>query len=569
MFEFEKYIKNFFEYQIDKKLKENWVEVFNQMAVHTRKQFPEKLLKTARPNEEKKLLEYRLANYRPITYGSINKSMDDVYRAVGGVNFSIDGESDKTKEFIAGNNFHSDNFETYLQKKVLRRDIEDPNGFLVWVPISEDFDAINKTITPRPLLTYSEKLYYTDFENVFSFLSSEVNKIRIGDNFKDGKVYYIFTKDSFYKYVQVSAKEDDVYQLQPIYKHDIGELPVIILGGDINDDNYFNSFFSSYLAYGDEAISSFSDWQAQRITSGFPVIEEFAADCEIKAVVRQSNPIPTEEEKFDGVVKTKAETSMHKSPLGIVLRRIPTKNSSLDDTLDASIPSRRYINTPVEGVKYAGEVWLTLITKAEESLQQSLSFAGDSGKKVELTNEGKYSMLTKICNNYFDNIYRKSLIFIESYLTFTPAEKIKITINKPTSFRLTTEEDILNEITALNESNAAVMFKSEANKDLAKKRFSGNPLAQKIFDLTTIIDPLFTYSIPEKTQMQLANNISMLAMVTSINCYGVLNKIASDMTVDVFMKATNDSIIEKFNKEIVNYIPEAQTTLTDPNGNPE
>jgi hypothetical protein len=569
MFEFERYIADFFEYKINPDLKKNWQSVFEQMAVHTRKEFPEKLLKTARPNEETKLLNYRLANYRPITYGSINKLMDDVYRAVGGVNYSINGESDKTKDYLNGNNFENDNFETYMQKKVLRRDIEDPNGFIVWVPSGAGLEESNKEIAPKPLLTYSNRLYYTDFENVFSFLSCETVKIKIGDAIKDGKVYYIFTKTDFYKYVQISAVEDNIYQLYPIYTHNIGELPVIILGGDINDDYYFNSFFASYLAYGDEAISSFSDWQAQRITSGFPIIEEFAADCEIKAIVsRESNPIPEGEEKFEGIVKTKSETAIHKSPLGIVLRKIPNKNAAFDDTLDASIPSRRYIAPPIEVARYAGEVWEKLITKAEESLQQSLSFAGDSGKKVELTNEGKYSMLTKICNNYFDNIYRKSIVFIEAYLTLKPAENIKITINKPTSFRLTTEADILAEITALSESKAAVMFKSEANKDLAKKRFSGNPLAQKIFELTTIIDPLFTYSIDEKTQMQLANNISMLAMVTSINCYGVLNKIAYDMTTDAFMKASNDVIIAKFDKEIINYMPESKTALVDENGNP-
>jgi len=48
----------------------------------------------------------------------------------------------------------------------------------------------------------------------------------------------------------------------------------------------------------------------------------------------------------------------------------------------------------------------------------------------------------------------------------------------------------------------------------------------------------------------------------------VLNKIAYDMTTDAFMKASNDVIIAKFDKEIINYMPESKTALVDENGNP-
>ncbi len=568
MFEFEKYILNFFKYEIDKNLKKNWVDVAEQMMVHTRKKKPTQLLTDARPNEEEKITKYRIANYRPITYGVVNSSFDDVFRAVGGINYSIENASEQTKEFIGQNNFDNYNLETYLQKKVLRRDIEDPNGFLVWLPSGDGLFEENKSPTAKPVLVYSEKLYYTDFENVFSYLSDETNKIKVGATEIDGKVYYILTKTDFYKYIQVDSVEGEkAYRLDPVYEHNIGEFPVIIMGGDINDDNFFNSFFSGFLAFGDECLRQFSDWQATMVTCGFPIKEKFMQDCEIKVHInRQSNPIPEDEEKFKEVVKSKGENTMHETPLGMVLRQIPSKNSAMDDTLAAEIPSVRFIAPPVEVAIESKASWIELRKMAKEDLQQSLSFAGDSGKKVELTNEGKYSMLTKICNNYFDNIYRKSLIYIEAYLTRKAADSIKISINKPSTFSVQTETDIVNEMTKLKTENAPTMFIAELTKDLAKKRFSGNPLAQKMFEITTIVDPLFTYTVAEKTQMQLSNNITPEAFVLSVNAYGALNKIAFEMSPDAFIKSSNEAIIAKFNEEIKNYMPKPAMALTGDNG---
>lgn len=568
MFDIESYTKDFFKLEINPDLKKNWIEVFNQMAVHTRKRKPEELLTAARPNEEPKITQYRIANYRPITYGVVNKSMDDVYRAVSAVNFSINNLSDKSREYIHKNNFDNYNLETFLQKKVLRRDIEDPNGFLVWLPTGEGISESNKNVSPKPLLVYSSALHYTDFENVFSFLSDEVNPIKVGNNSVNGKVYYILTKTDFYKFVQISHKDKEVYQLNPIYPHNIGELPVIILGGDINDDNYFNSFFSGFLAFGDEAIRQFSDWQATMVTCGFPIKEQFEQDCKIKLHIdRSSNPIPEGEEKFEGVVKTRAESTMHQTPYGTILRQIPSANTAMDDTLDATIPSVRFIAPPIEVAIESKKSWQELRLLAQEDLNQSLSYAGDSGKKVELTNEGKYSMLTKIYNNYFDNIYRKSLIYIECYLSRVLADNVNISINKPETITMTTKQDILNEISVLKSEDAPTMIISERYKQLAQKMFSGNPLAEKTFLIITIIDPLFTLTIDEKTSLQMSNNVSDLAVVTSINAYGVLTEIAYEKTPEWFMKATIAEIITEFNNRIVKYMPEEKTELVDNNGN--
>ena len=86
MFEtIDEYIKNFLKLPKSDAV-EKWEKVFNAMAVHTRKALPKELLLARRPNEEQHIYEYRLNNYEAITYGSMNKSFDDLFRIVNAVN---------------------------------------------------------------------------------------------------------------------------------------------------------------------------------------------------------------------------------------------------------------------------------------------------------------------------------------------------------------------------------------------------------------------------------------------------------------------------------------------------
>ena len=59
---------------------------------------------------------------------------------------------------------------------------------------------------------------------------------------------------------------------------------MIVLGGDFNADGLYESFFAPYLAFGNEAIRQFSDWQAISTTASFPIREEFFTQCDVQEV---------------------------------------------------------------------------------------------------------------------------------------------------------------------------------------------------------------------------------------------------------------------------------------------
>lgn len=565
MFEtIEEYILNLFKLP-ESELKAKWEAVFHEMAVHTRKRKPEELLLKTRPNELPEILAYRLANYEPITYGSMNKALDDVFRIVNSINYSVKVD-DRTLTFIKKNIFYNFSLDLFLQKIVLKRMIEDPNGFLVWMPAGLGLTDGSIKVEPVPYLLYSCDYVYSD-KNIFIFKAPETSTYNNNGEQGIGKVYWLFTKNEIFKVYQNGPNESEDWASVMFYKHSLNDFPLTVLGGDMNAEMFYESFFAPYLAFGNQAIRQFSDWQAIMVTSGFPYIEHFVTECEVTAHVNKEAiglNDNNSEQKYSVSTELKP---FAKSPHGTIMRPVSEDKStmSLTGTLPYDIPSIRFISPDVSIAKYSGESWEKLIELAEDALQQSTTYAQDSGKKVELNSEGKYSMITKLGNNYFDNIYLKSLQIISGYFKNSGID-MTVVINKPASFNVKTESMLIDQITTLKEKNAPSMFLSEATVDLAKKMFSGNDLSKKIFDIISTYDVLFIYSPAEKENILMSNNVDKKVYSISIYIYSILLQIANEKSSDVFLAMDNKTIYEEFLKRLDLILPKA-TIQTDPNGN--
>lgn len=565
MFDLKQFFDNFFKMPPPAN-KAEMVKVFRDMAVHTRKLKPEELLLKRRPNEEPHIFEYRLCNYEPITYGSMNKALDVLYRIVTAINYKAN-YPDSIKQYISGPNFFGYSLDLFLQKIILKRDIEDPNGLLVWIPTDEGLTDSSKKALPKPYIVFSGDITYHD-ENVCAFLSDERSPVFVNKKeVFEGEVYWVFTTDAFYKFIQVGKKSEKRFIISLVYEHLIGEIPVIKLGGDMTANGYFESFFAPYLAFGNEAIRQFSDWQAIMTTSSFPYIEEFAVECEIEESKAESNPIPTGEEEFSGKEKAYEKRTqlrvIPKTPYGVTLRKVGTKTENQwDAVLPPEIPSRRFIHPDISIAKYSGEAWMLLIEKAEDSLHLNLGDGLLSGKAKLIDKESQDSMITKIGNNFFDNIMLKSYKYIDSYYNHH-AQDESISIDKPTTFKIKTESDLVEEITTLKEKNVPTFFLQEATRDLSHKRFSGNKLSQKMFDAISILDPLYVYDSSQKEEMMMGGSISKDANIKSIYIFSLLLKIAQRITADAFIQMDIDKISALLDVELQPYYDAVKTTPLD------
>lgn len=573
MFEtIDEYIKNFLKLP-RKECVEKWEKVFSAMAVHTRKALPKDLLLKRRPNEEEHIYNYRLDNYEAITYGSMNKSFDDLFRIVNAVNYQVNGSED-VLNFIKDSKFYYQNeslsLELYIQKVVMKRMIEDPNGWLIWFPSGLGLTDSSVKINPKPLLVYSYQYHYAD-ENIFSYKSEEKSPLRTNGGVDYcGDVYYILTKEDFIKLYQAGTKSSPIWVTEYIYKHNIGVIPAITLGGDINADGYYESFFAPYLAFGNEAIRQFSDWQAGMISSNHPIKEVFEAECEVDIISKISNNIPQLEQKFEkqvqqGKLKLRNKTA---SPYSVIERKIVSKQQeNFEGNLPYEIPSVRFIQPNVENIRYAGEAWEKLLERAEQSLNIDMSVGvNQSGVAKQIDKESQYSMLTKIGNNVFDNIYLNSLKMIDAYLNVIQFNKSDVTIIKPTTFWIKNEDDLVNEITILKEKNAPNFFMAQASVELAKKRFSGNPVTEKIFIFLSIYDPLYIYTSEEKISMKASGSVQANDVTNSIYMFTILQQIVYELSPMKFMETPLDALKAKFDEMIAPYYSQPLQPIFDASG---
>ena len=260
----------------------HWEKVRETMFVHTRGKKPDTILTARRPNEDPDVQKYRLMIYEPITKGSMNRAIDKLFRIFQNANFSI-SVSDELNAYLNERKFDGQFFYSYIQKFVVRRMIEDPNGFLIWIPAGEGLTNPTVKVDVSPLLIMSEHLKVVE-SNFLCWLSTDefVEVNANGKNSMSGLVYYSLTDSGYYRHYQIGSGQNTRFETELIYEHNIGSVPAVILGGDLTDEDFFDSYFSAFVPFANEAIRQYSDWTAVMTTSAFPYREEIAETCSAK-----------------------------------------------------------------------------------------------------------------------------------------------------------------------------------------------------------------------------------------------------------------------------------------------
>jgi hypothetical protein len=418
--------------------------------------------------------------------------------------------------------------------------IEDPNGFLIWIPTGEGLTNPSVKVDVSPLLVMSENLKIVD-EDVLCWLSEE--KVDVYSNGKRqniGSVFYAMTKNEFLRFYQVGTGQNMRFETELIYSHEIGSIPAIILGGDLTDEDFFDSYFSAFVPFANEAIRQYSDWTAVMTTSAFPYREEIAETCSAKGcrdgIVYNSE---SDEHERCGVCRGTGRV-ISRSPYGVYFRE--KSNPALGENIAPNESMLKFISPPVDIIAYSGEAWQTLLKKAEESLHLNVIDEAQSGTAKQIDREDSFSQLTKISNNIFDEIIYKSLLFIERFRNVTePKEPI---IVKPISFSMKTEEDLIEEITKLTDKNAPVAFLVESTKDLAKKRFSGNKAVTRMVEVLVSFDPLFNLNTKDKQLLLASGTIKKEDVIKSLYAYKSLTNLVADNGTEFLEKTLSEIFAE-------------------------
>jgi hypothetical protein len=536
------------------KKSEHWNKVRETMFVHTRGKNPEHILTQRRPNEDPDVQKYRLSIYEPITKGSMNRAIDKLFRIFQNANFSIQ-VSDELNTYLSEHKFDGQFFYSYIQKFVVRRMIEDPNGFLVWIPVGPGLTDPTVKVDVEPLLIMSDQIKYLDHTTITWIAEDERSMIREnGKTVEHGRVYYTLTDTGFFRHSQFGNSIDKKFDTVIIYQHDMGVCPAIILGGDLTDDHFFDSYFSAFVPFANEAIRQYSDWTAVMTTSAFPYREETAETCDAKGC-RDGVVYNSDRDEHDTCSKCKGTGRViSRSPFGVFLRE--KGNAALGTDSGSNEPMVRFISPAVDIIKYSGEAWETLLKKAEESLHLNTIDEAQSGTAKQIDREDSFSQLTKISNNLFDEIIFKSLVFIEKYRNVTnPMDPV---IVKPISFSMKTENDLIDELNKLTDKNAPIAFLVESTKDLARKRFSGNKSVSRMVEILVSFDPIYHLNTKDKQMLLASGTIRKEDLLKSLFAYKTLTAMVADNGTE-FLEQPLSVIFAELDRQmapiIATYIP--------------
>lgn len=551
MFDIEKLFSKFFDIA-QPTHKDKWVDVMTDMAVHAYGWKPKELIEKQRPNEPNNIQKYRVENYRPITKRGINKATDKLSSIFSQSGFVVKTDQ-STLDYIDQEIFETDTFETlnlyqYFEKVVIPDHIVDPNGLIVVNP--GEAKEVNEKREPKIQIVPSARIMHLNSE-FFSFLSdekSEVTKNR--KKVMEGEVYHIYTKDSFYKLVQVGNILDKKFVGELVYFHDLGVLPFVIMGG-IKQKGLYKSFFDSYLPYADEAIVEFSDYQAVRVLSAFPVKEMAAIECDFKGCGGRGYI----GENLDDICRKCNGTGSYVpvSPFDILMRS--EKSAAMGEQIDTR-PMLQYHTPPVDILKFIDDAWKSSVEEAERSLNLIFVDASQSGVAKAIDREDSDTMLNKIASNLFDNLMTNVIYFIGLYRKEINEKPI---ILRPSSFRIKTESELSEELGFLVEKGAPLPFIVEATKDLSTKRFSGDEVTKRVFEVLPLYDPLFGLSVAEKMQLNVTGATTVEEVRKSQLAYQMIQELMQAegrevifepfsglkiMLDEIFSKQRNNPIID-------------------------
>lgn len=543
MFEIEDYIQRFSRYPVPGASK-HWAREHEDISVHTRALKPKKLIDKRRPFEDEGIKDYRIQAYEPITADVFGRAINNLQRIMSGSQVSVEIDKD-LREYLDRPGFDGLDFFTWINKRVIRRMIEDPNGVLLWWPSGKGVSVPNDKVDVEPKLILSTQIKHFD-DQVFTYLSSEKSLVTVQDQGQsveryEGKIFYIVTRDAYYKYSQIGEKSKDRFELTLHYEHKLSRLPLITLGGEEaeeilkNGDSllYLKSYFHSAVPFANEAIRQFSDHQGVMVTSAFPIREIEEIPCPEEGC---NNGVITTTDERNGetvIEQKKCGTCSGRgyivpmSPYGVLSRKKPTGILEKDKGADA--PMMRYISPDVDIVRYGGEHWDQLLKKAEKALNLLFIEEAQSGKAKEIDREDKVAQLDKIGANVFKNIVYNSLRLIDALRNLGGGKGKAISITLPSTFKTKTESELIEEIGTLRDKNAPSFLIAQATIDYVKKRYSGNRVIQRAIDFLAQYDPIFYLTQAEKDGLLAASVITEEQHAKSLYSFSVVTSVANEM----------------------------------------
>jgi len=550
-------------------VQKEWNRVRDEMVVHTRGQFPTKIVDETRPNEPDAVKKYRASIYEPVTKYPINKAIDSLSRVLNSSNARLGIPSD-LKSYLSQKRFEIRDqygvsepmsFMALMSKLVLRLSIEDPNGRWIWMPVHPHQSELPARLTMESetigiAAVYVQSSQIVDANNhVLSFKARETADVVTSTGTKIAHpVYWIYTNKEVVKATPVRIRDDGavIYDFDLWYQYsttdideasDFPQIPAIVLGGEImqNDNgwSYYESYFSGYVPPANDCIRAKTDDDAVRVRANFPVIEEKGQKCDTchgaGKVTQDGGKVACSSCNGQGVI------SVSKSPFSTLVNKPPSSSEHPDWLKKAAI---QFHSPDVEILKRSNETWREFLKDAEKAVNLLFIEQAQSGEAKKVDREQKFDMLTKISQNFYLNIIKNSLEIIQGYLVVNASEREDIFIGEPTSFSLKTADDIYIEIGEMGKNGVPAPMILSSIKQLGSKLYNDDPVGAKIMDVLEVYDNAITLDTRQVLDLKASGGLTTKDAIIHANGYRVMRLIANELGDKKFIESEISTLIE-------------------------
>jgi hypothetical protein len=442
-------------------------EVAEIMAVHIYGDVPTEMIERRRPNEGEDVFEYRKANYQPITQTLTGRAIDKIHRIFSSTGLKIT-TTGILESFLIDNDFKGQPFINWVQKDLIKTGIADPNAWLVWMPTGKGIETPTEKVVPKPFIINSEFQLYIDSELI----------VWESDNGNDN--YWAMDKENIYIITEDKKEGEYKYTIDIYYNHKIGYIPFSELGGVgtqkiIKDKKkkekikieYYESFFNTFVPFANDFINQYEDCKAIMVTSAFPIPEIEAMEC--KSCNGQGHHKDKDGDSHKCLQCNGTGEVGILSPFGKVVRKRAT---ALDtDTGNSSQPAFQYHSPDSAIIQVNKDSWMNFYDICLKALYLNDVPEAQSGIAKMYDRDDYNALLSLILNNTADLIYN-SLYYIDRYINLS-GESV-IDIEKPVSFAIESESDLITKIKMLKDSGVNPFIIAEAELSLLRKTAPNN-----------------------------------------------------------------------------------------------
>lgn len=500
------------------------------------------LILQRRPNESEDAMEYRVKIYEPQTKNPITKVINSLSKIRRSPDWNINYEEvkwparipdEETLEDYCEENYPGyESLTNWVFSVMLKNYCIDPNAVVAVFPMITDI-LENEFYQPVATLFNSDHVIYFEEGAEYVILQS-TEMAHIADaaiqGYKQGKIFYVFTKTEMARYEQVDAAGN--YIQSQVQIHNLGYIPCFKIPSVFlaQKDNTIiqESRLSSMMPHLNEAAREYSDLQASKVQHMYPLFWYYenrecgACNGVGKAPVEGGPP---------QVCKSCAGSGKMKfSPFSYIAVQPP--NAATGETT-VPTPPAGYITRDVDILKHQDEsvdrhIFKSLAALNMQFLDQTpLNISGDA-KQVdrEELNNFVYNVAEDLISA-MDKIYK--IINDWRYSFAIPDKKARKEmlpkIAVPENFDLLPADYLIDNITKSKNNKLSPILIAAMETDYASKTFYATPNLAELIALSYQLDPLCGISEDEKMTRLSNNGITEEDYIISSNIISFLRQL--------------------------------------------